>query len=135
MAQVTSKGLKLAQKLAPSIGIPDGIFETCSLICRHAVTYHHLQEASCNGHPAMGDPVISVERANRLQEKYDEWIAKREGQIERRINELVASLPLVNGEPIRADFSGDPRGATVKLVMPDGRYDDWGQRGLCVPTN
>jgi hypothetical protein len=45
----------------------------------------------------------------------------------------VESLPLVNGKMIEAKFSGDPRGATVKLKMPDGRYDDWGQEGICVP--
>lgn len=32
-------------------------------------------------------------------------------------------------------FSGDPRGSTVKLVMPDGHTDDWGQEGLCVPLS
>lgn len=31
-------------------------------------------------------------------------------------------------------FSGDPRGACVKLQLPSGRTDDWGQTGLCVPT-
>lgn len=34
---------------------------------------------------------------------------------------------------ITPDFSGDPRGAVVKLKLPSGRTDDWGQTGLCVP--
>ena len=29
---------------------------------------------------------------------------------------------------------GDPRGACVKLRVPSGRTDDWGQTGVCVPT-
>lgn len=31
-------------------------------------------------------------------------------------------------------FSGDPRGACVKLRVPSGKTDDWGQTGICVPT-
>lgn len=30
-------------------------------------------------------------------------------------------------------FSGDPRGAVVKLRVPSGRTNDWGQTGVCVP--
>lgn len=30
-------------------------------------------------------------------------------------------------------FSGDPRGATVKLVLPSGKTNDWGGTGICVP--
>lgn len=32
-------------------------------------------------------------------------------------------------------FSGDPRGATVKLQVPSGATGDWGQVGICVPTS
>jgi hypothetical protein len=31
-------------------------------------------------------------------------------------------------------FSGDPRGATVKLILPNGETNDWGKEGWCVPT-
>ena len=33
-------------------------------------------------------------------------------------------------------FSGDPRGACVKLILPSGRYNSWGgaEKGFCVPT-
>jgi hypothetical protein len=30
-------------------------------------------------------------------------------------------------------FSGDPRGATVKLRLPSGRTNDWGGTGVCIP--
>lgn len=30
-------------------------------------------------------------------------------------------------------FSGDPRGCTAKLVMPDGHTNDFGREGLCIP--
>lgn len=32
-------------------------------------------------------------------------------------------------------FSGDPRGATVKLTFPDGATNDFGSEGWCVPTS
>lgn len=32
-------------------------------------------------------------------------------------------------------FSGDPRGATVKLVFHDGETNDWGKEGWIVPTS
>ncbi len=31
-------------------------------------------------------------------------------------------------------FSGDPRGATVKLLLPNGNTNDWGKEGWCIPT-
>jgi len=31
-------------------------------------------------------------------------------------------------------FSSDPRGATVKLKVPSGKTNDWGEVGVCVPT-
>lgn len=31
-------------------------------------------------------------------------------------------------------LSGDPRGCTVKLIMPSGETNDWGKEGWCVPT-
>lgn len=30
-------------------------------------------------------------------------------------------------------FSGDPRGATVKVVVPSGHSNSWGGEGVCVP--
>ena len=31
-------------------------------------------------------------------------------------------------------LGGDPRGCVVKLTVPSGTTDDWGNTGLCVPT-
>jgi hypothetical protein len=31
-------------------------------------------------------------------------------------------------------FSGDPRGSTVKLLLPSGETNSWGGEGWCVPT-
>jgi hypothetical protein len=129
----TKRGRELANILAKSIGIPDGIFDTCSLLCRHAKTYAALQEGQCNGHPAMGEPDIPIKVAGRLQDEYAAWLTKREAQIEKRISELVASLPPTDAGPIVVRFSGDPRGCCVTLLMPDGNVDNWARDGICVP--
>ena len=31
-------------------------------------------------------------------------------------------------------FSGDPRGCTAKLNIPNGETNDWGKEGWCIPT-
>lgn len=52
-------------------------------------------------------------------------------QDERAQARIVALLAPFGVVP---DFQGDPRGACVKLRVPSGRTDDWGQTGLCVPA-
>lgn len=51
----------------------------------------------------------------------------REAQIERRVRALCTTHGLT---PI---FSGDPRGAVLKLKVPSGRTNDGGREGVCVP--
>ena len=46
------------------------------------------------------------------------------------ITRLAASLGCMG-----VKFGGDPRGCTVKLVMPDGYTNDWGREGVCVPLD
>ena len=132
MAQITKRGRELANRLAPSIGVSGDILETCSLIARHATTYQGIQEGYCNGHPAMGNPNISAQDAAKIWERYEKWLDKREAQIERRITELVESLPPTDSGPVSVRFGGDPRGAVVTLIMPDGRYDNWERDGFFV---
>lgn len=57
--------------------------------------------------------------------------ARREG-CRRRI--LAALAQLGPGFGI-GEFSGDPRGATVKITLPSGYGDSWGDRShYCVPV-
>lgn len=135
MTHITSKGRELANKLGPSIGWTRHISETCSLICRSATSYCRIQEEICNGHPACSNPGLPIETVNRLQARHEKWCDKREQQLERRLKELVDQLPTVDGQGIKLNVGGDPRGYTVKLFMPDGRYDTWGgaEEGLGVP--
>lgn len=69
--------------------------------------HHREQERLCNGNG-------SEERSENL-----------EAVIVKRSAEIGAK---------GVHFSGDPRGATVKLILPDGATNDWGSEGWCVPT-
>lgn len=50
---------------------------------------------------------------------------------QRTDNRVAKTLGAVG---LGAVLQGDPRGAAVKLVLPSGRTNDWGQEGYCVPT-
>lgn len=75
-----------------------------------ARSYQRLQEADCN-----------YGLSPRQQ--------TRERNIEKRIRAIVERLGLSG-----VKFSGDPRGYTVKIVLPSGKTNNWGQEGYCVPT-
>lgn len=131
MARRTLKGYELAEKIRQSFKRAHKIVdvEICSLLCRSAVSYLRVQEGHCNGCAAMSNPYIDTKTANRLQLQFEKEQDRKEANLERRIKELAGQLPGVK----KVHFGGDPRGATVKLVMKNGRYDDWGAEGLCVP--
>jgi len=129
MPNRTLKGYELAEALRStkhqSIDVA-----LCSLVCRSAVTYLHIQEDICNGHPAMGHHWIDSKTANKLQIQWEARTDKRDAQLEKHIRKLALQLPGVKD----VQFGGDPRGSTIKLVMHDGRYGgDWGQEGIPVP--
>jgi len=110
---ITSKGHKLANDLKV-FGITQHVLEVCSLLARHAVTHHRLQEIQCNR---------EATAAELLQEKH----------IERRIVELVSELPEAPTGKATVKFSGDPRGYTVKIVipgMPGNTFGGGGEYGI-----
>ena len=98
MAQVTARGRFIATKLNPYMGTTRQIQEACSLIGRHAMTYSHIQELWC----------------------VPNYYEAKEARLEARITDLVESLPHTDNGPVRVEFTGDPRGSTVKLTLPDG---------------
>lgn len=118
MTTITTRGKFIARKLNPYLGTTRKIEETCSLIGRHAVTYSHIQEVWCNSTRAYN--------VDSLREYYE----KREAQIEKRITDLVESLPWTDDGPITVEFQGDPRAATVRLITPNDSVivadeEDW----------
>ena len=78
-----------------------------------ATRHHRLMEDHCNG-----------------VELYDE-----DGEALPALAKVRAELGVVARNcGCGVKFSGDPRGATVKLVLPNGKTNDWGNEGWCVPT-
>lgn len=84
------------------------------LLLRHGTTHKRLQEMACT--------VEMTEGQERRHEAQDTACEER----------ITAICTAVGITPI---FSGDPRGHTVKLTLPDGYVDDWGLTGFCVPTS
>lgn len=97
---------------------PDVTVNAARLLMRHGATYGRLAEIEC-----------SVELTQRQQTQLE----KRQEQLERRIRQIVATL----GEGFDVNFSGDPRGYTVKITLPTKRYNTWGgeESGWGVPTS
>lgn len=105
-AVITERGRRFARKLNSQIGTTAEIERACSLLHRHARTYDWIQEAWCSDE-------MSDRRVKALEAK-EEWL-------KRRISELVQMLPEPDSGPWKVEFSGDPRGYTVRLVTVDGR--------------
>ena len=102
---------------------------TAELLCRHSKTYARVQVNLCNGveWDARFDTNESFARRRDAQQEY---ARKRDAQLEKRIRTLVAEL----GEGFSVVLGGDPRGCTVKLIVPSGKTNDFGREGICVPT-
>ena len=124
-ARVTRRGRDLAHAIVEDY--PDNqradILRACSLIARHARTHKHLAEAQCNG--------FQDWRGNWDQAQADA-AEKRSDAIEARILTLVQTWidPYAS-----AIFGGDPRGATVKIVLPSGRTNDFGREGIIADVD
>lgn len=82
-------------------------------VLKLAIRYHRIQERFCND-----DMPAATERLFRGDER------RIEGAV-------TAFLEPFNVTPV---FSSDPRGATIKLRVPSGRTNDWGNTGICVPV-
>lgn len=82
-------------------------------IMRYGATYGRMQEDWCN---------------REMSDKETERVERREKRIEEKVTKILGEIDC---KPV---FGGDPRGNTIKIVLPDGYADDWGREGLCVPT-
>lgn len=116
---ITKAGRELARHL--HIVVNDGhsvgeAFEVCSRIHRAGVTYSHIQEVFC-----------SVELSERMTKVYE----KRESQLEALITRHCGTLTEMTGHEYVPEFSGDPRGFTVKIGSPGVELgnQDWGLDG------
>ena len=86
-------------------------------ILRDATTHHRNAERECS---------------EDMSEREAARVAKQSEACERRIAARLAEL---GPGFVVAEFTGDPRGATVKIRVPSGYGDSWGDRTmLCVPV-
>lgn len=82
-------------------------------LIRLATRHHKLMEDYCNGveiYDADGEPLPALAKIRAA---------------------IVDAAGEHDCKPI---FSGDPRGTTVKLTLPNGATNDWGKEGWCIPT-
>lgn len=101
-----------------SLGGWDGKFSLAQRLMRYGATFAGIQERQCNGH-------------QDRHGNWDEAAAKRDEIKEKRLVSRIAKLCKdFDCVPV---FQGDPRGATIKIKVPDGFTNDWGQVGICVP--
>jgi hypothetical protein len=78
-----------------------------------------FRKRACNGHQTpSGD--------------WDERAAMKDERKEKDIENKISML--CDPFDCKPRFGGDPRGSTIKIVMPDGYTNDWGGEGICVPT-
>lgn len=81
----------------------------CKRIMRYAATAQRLAETACNRE-----------------------LTPAETRKQERIKATLLQFCLERGTSVHV--SGDPRGCVVKLAVPDGYTNDWGQEGICVPA-
>ena len=115
----TKRGRLLAGILGEFIGWTYDTQNTCDLIARHGATLDRLTVEECNG-PAWIDSATyaTPERIQAWQEQLERKIERTE----RRLADLVESLPHTDHGPIVAVLGGDPRGYVVRLVIPTDRH-------------
>lgn len=111
-----------------AFGYSSEMVAICSVLARHATTYHRIQEIWCS--------VEMTERQVRHLEHREEMLERRiRALADELTKEIRANNPDINFGEIEVLFSGDPRGSTVKLKMPDGftyLHDAWDKSGVCV---
>lgn len=82
----------------------------CQRLLRYGATYQRLMTDACNV-PNLGERYLrKVERTK------------------------AAIRKLCDSFGCTAKLSGDPRGCTVKVTVPDGYANDFDNEGICVPT-
>ena len=88
------------------------VLSLCRKLMRYSATSNRLAETIC-----------SVD----LGEAGNARVAAQDEANDARVEGICQAWGI---EPV---FSGDPRGCTVKLKVPSGKTNDWGQEGICVP--
>lgn len=99
-------------------------------LMRYGATHARIATDQCNGpdYDRCRNDAERLRVSQRWQEYQDKLPAKLE-HIRAAIRKICQSF----GADVV--FQGDPRGCTVKIVVPDGYTNDFGREGICVPTS
>ena len=98
-------------------------------LLRYGATYGRIQEFDCGSPDARYGQDEYNKRMQERWEREQERLHQKEERITQKIKELCHSIGC------GVVFSGDPRGSTIKVKVPDGYTNDWGKEGICVPTS
>jgi len=120
-------------------GVP---LDVARALMRAGATLHRLAELACSSEAADRDRVpcpdekeagacLCVDYGSYDHDQKGHGTVPRIAVRERATRLRVLALCVKHG--LTPVFSGDPRGAVVKLTVPSGRTNDWGQMGICVP--
>lgn len=97
------------------------------------------KHGSPEANPLIAERLMEMSgRHHRYMEKWcnGEIETDEEGELPAHVvalrNGILRDAKLVGATGVV--FSGDPRGATVKLTFANGTTNDWGKEGYCVPT-
>lgn len=105
-----------SEQLAMDIsrGGGNGVAASAGVLIRLATKHHKMMEDYCNGISIYDEEDEPLPALANLRKSIED-VAKQHG-----CKGVI--------------FSGDPRGCTVKLILPDGSTNDWGKEGWCIPT-
>lgn len=120
-------------------GDPTQRYSFAQRLMRYGATYGRLCEDECNGpdYDAVNrmrffnaaDRNKALSTISKNWQDYLDTLPAKESKIE----DAVSNLCKLYG--CKAVFSGDPRGNTIKITVPDGYTNDWGREGIGVPTS
>ena len=68
---------------------------------------------------------LAIEHCNRELSELEQM---KQSRATKRIHALCAEIG------VKATTYGDPRGCVVKIQVPDGYTNDFGNEGICVPA-
>ena len=88
---------------------------------RYETTLHRINENDCNGHPRMKTEYRDGKFYQYEVEdlKWAERDAKKEESIQKKV---IALLKPFN---IEVRFNGDPRGGSIRMLLPDHTSNNW----------
>jgi hypothetical protein len=94
-------------------------------LMHYGASLKRIAENQCNGYHKGGGPWARG-TWDGVAEDAD---LRKKNRICAKVAELCAQFAC---KPV---FGGDPRGATLKIQVPDGYSNDFGGEGICVPTS